>query len=324
MSKAQLSGLFDLLSSSFDVQADAEISIECNPDDINPSFCTAMSDVGATRISIGVQSFDSEKLKFLERDHRPEQIFTAVDTVKNYFDNFSLDLIFATQHEQLETWMSDLRQALQLNPNHLSTYELTVEKGTQFWNRRQRGMLTVPDEDFRADLYEATIDRLKKAGYEHYEISSFAHPGFHCRHNQTYWDGSGYLAFGASAARYVNGTRETNHRSTTRYMTLVEAGKSPVFESESVSVSTQLLERIAFGLRQLKGVNLSEVYSKFETVPASLLAEVDKALNRFRLHNLLEIDGAGHLKMTDRGILLYDSIASELLSVQRPDPSAKR
>ena len=314
LSAEQFRRLFDLVADSFDVHSDAEITIECNPDDINNDFYQSLRDVGANRISLGVQSFDDAKLKFLERDHSRQQIENAIEWAGKYFDNFSIDLIFATQGEQLENWLSDLRWAISHRPNHISTYELTIEKGTQFWNSQLHGSLVVPDEDRRAELYEATIETLTGAGFDHYEISSFARSGSRCRHNLTYWNGSEYLAFGASAARYVNSIRETNHRSASTYMKRVHSGESPVFESDSIAPRNRILERVAFGLRQLDGVCLKQIWRDVEMLDTGFKSNFKALLERLDSHKLVTINEK-LCRLTRRGLLVYDSIASEILSL---------
>ena len=304
LSVSQIQLLFELVEKTFKVHPDSEITVECNPDDISDKFCKTLKGVGASRISLGVQSFDDDKLKFLEREHSRMQIENAIEVVGEHFDNFSIDLIFAAQGERLDTWLSDLRSAISMQPQHISTYELTIEKGTRFWNSQHRGSLVVPGEELRAELYEATIETMLAAGFEHYEISSFAQSGFRCRHNLAYWDGSEYLAFGASAARYVNSVRETNHRSPTTYMKRVRAGETPVFESELISPDTQMLEKIAFGLRQLDGVCL----------PDDISGDLKKLLMRLNSHRLI-IESDKHLKLTRHGLMVYDSIAQEILSI---------
>ena len=315
LSATQLNQLLHTVETGFRVLPGAEITIECNPDDINDASCSGMRELGINRISLGVQSFNDAKLNLLEREHSREQIFTAIETIKRYFENFSMDLIFATQDEELDDWLSDLDTAIELSPPHLSTYELTIEKGTQFWNRQMHGLLRVPNEDVRADLYEATIDRAVSAGYEHYEISSFAKPGFQCRHNLSYWSGADYLAFGAGAARFVDGVRETNHRSTTAYLKSVISGKSPVFEQECVSPATQVLERVAFGLRQLDGIDFAVIREEVAAISNQFTHVFEDAIERLQSTRLLEISSGDVCRLTRRGLLLYDSIASELLSL---------
>ena len=166
----------------------------------------------------------------------------------------SLDLIFATPGETLDEWAADLEAAIALEPDHISTYGLTFERGTAFWTRRERGELAEVDEELQREMYALAIDRLTAAGYEHYEVSNFARPGRRSRHNQVYWSGDGYFAAGPGAARYVDGVRETNHRSTTTYLQRVLAGESPVAEREQLDAEARARELLVFGLRRIEGV----------------------------------------------------------------------
>ncbi|MCH5374758.1 MAG: radical SAM family heme chaperone HemW, partial [Planctomycetes bacterium] len=212
---------------------DCEFTVEANPSDLSHEKIDALLAVGTTRISLGVQSFDDEKLAILERDHRRRQALQAIDRCRQTFRSVSIDLIFATPRETLDVWREDLETAIRAGCDHMSTYSLTYEKGAAFWARRQRGELTAIDEELDRAMFEVAIDSLTSAGFEHYEVSNFARPGHRCRQNEVYWKGREYFAAGPGAARHVNGSRETNHRSTTTYLRRVLSGQSPVAERET-------------------------------------------------------------------------------------------
>jgi oxygen-independent coproporphyrinogen-3 oxidase len=270
-----------------------------------------LADAGLSRISLGVQSFDDHKLKLLERDHRAADISRAFGLARDYAQSVSLDLIFGTPGESLESWNSDLEAALQLAPDHVSTYGLTFEKGTDFGTRLDRGELEQLEEETEAQMYEAAIDRITSAGLQHYEVSNFARPGHRCRHNEAYWLGEPYYAVGPGAARYLDGRREMNHRSTTTYLRRVLAGESPIAETETLSAADSARERLVFGLRRLEGIDRAS----FETSTGQAInALVGDALQKHVRHGLLEDDGH-RIRLTRRGLLVSDSIWPDFLRV---------
>jgi oxygen-independent coproporphyrinogen-3 oxidase len=217
--------------------------------------------------------------------------------------------MFAAPNETLNDWQRDLRTAVELGPQHISTYGLTYEKGTRFWGELNKNRLREVDDELQCAMYEWTIDELTGAGYEHYEISNFARPGYRCRHNETYWRGQPYFAVGPGASRYVNRRRETNHRSTSTYLRRVLAGESPVVEAEQLNAEDRARERLVFGLRLLEGVNVDEFAIQTGISPETLAGEV---IARYRELGLLE-QTDGNLRLTRAGLLLSDSLWPELL-----------
>ena len=231
-----------------------ELSVEANPADVDDALLAQLAQLGVNRISLGGQSFDRDKLKLLERDHSPEQLTEAISIARRHIASVSVDLIFGLPGETLAIWQRDLDTALALAPDHISTYGLTFERGTAFWSRLAKGNLTRIDEETEGAMYAAAIDTLASAGFQHYEVSNFARPGHRCRHNEIYWAGGGYWAAGPGAARFVDGRRETNHRSTTTWLRRVLAGTSPVAESETLPPRDRARELLVFGMRRMAGV----------------------------------------------------------------------
>ena len=309
----QLQRLAAIVAQRFTLAPDAEVSAECNPSDIDREKLAALLKLGVNRISLGVQSLNADKLKRLERDHSPDAATRAVELAKAEVGNVSMDLIFAAPQETYQQWQTDLANALALQPDHLSTYELTYEKGTQFWNRLQRGGLAVADEDLRADMYEHAIEQLNRggqAGWQQYELSSFATDGHQCRHNQSYWNGNDYLAFGPGASRFVDGVRSTNHQSTLTYMKRLEAGQSPTAQTEQLSGVAAARERLVVGMRLLRGVNLAEL-------EAMTGVALDRTLPQATRKLLIESDliaiTDGVCRLTRRGIMVSDGVAEAIL-----------
>ena len=234
----------------------------------------------------------------------------AVGLAKANVSSVSMDLIFAAPDETLQQWQTDLANALALQPDHLSTYELTYEKGTQFWNRLQRGGLKLTDEDLRADMYEHARQRLSKDDWQQYELSSFSKNGHQCRHNQSYWNGDDYYAFGPGASRFITGTRTTNHQSTLTYMKRLEAGESPTDQTEQLTGIAAARERLVVGMRMLRGVNVKQLQASFgisfdEILPAVTREPLIEA-------NLIEIS-ADVCRLTHRGVMVSDGVAAAIL-----------
>ncbi len=286
-----------------------EFSVEANPADLNAEMVSLLAGAGVTRISLGAQSFNADKLKLLERDHAPADIARFVDLVRQRGMVVGLDLIFAAPGETLESWRDDLRRALTLQPNHVSTYGLTFERGTSFWSRLTKGDLGRLDESLEAQMYAAAIDTLTAAGLEHYEVSNFAQPGFRCRHNETYWLGAPYFAAGPGAARYIDGRRESNHRSTTTYIRRMLAGESPVAESEQLAPEDRARELLVFGLRRLEGVKRDWF---LQQSGFSLDAIGGNVLRQYIEQELLTDDGQT-VRLTRRGLFISDAMWPKLL-----------
>jgi oxygen-independent coproporphyrinogen-3 oxidase len=286
-----------------------EWTAEANPSDVTERMIETLAELGVTRLSIGAQSFRPEKLRLLERDHEPGDIAKALRLPRSAGMQVSLDLIFATPGETLSDWHDDLEAALALEPDHISTYGLTFERGTAFWTRRLSGRLEEVDEGLQREMYALSIDVLTAAGFEHYEVSNFARPGCRSRHNETYWSGAGYFAYGPGAARYIDGVRETNHRSTTTYLRRMLAGKSPVAESEKLSPEASARELLVFGLRRIEGVSRREFA---EQTGAAVDDLVGPTLRKFVGLGLLDDDGE-RIRLTREGLFVSDAIWPEML-----------
>lgn len=286
-----------------------EFSVEANPLDLDDETVAILAAEGVTRVSVGGQSFQSEKLRILERDHSGEAIAAAIERLRGKKIAVALDLIFGAPGEKLDGWESDLATAVRLAPDHLSTYGLTFERGTTFWNRQARGELSPAGEELERDMYELAIDRLASEGFEHYEVSNFARPGARCRHNEVYWMGEEYFAAGPGAARYVGGVRELNHRSTTTWLRRLMAGESPVVERETLSPRERARELLVFALRRLEGVKrswfvLRSGFAVEELVGEPLLDFVERGLL---------LDDGQTVRLSRAGLLVSDAIWSRFL-----------
>jgi oxygen-independent coproporphyrinogen-3 oxidase len=316
LSPPQLRRLLDLVRRWFPTAAGHEFSVEANPRDLDEAETMGaerlhvLTTGGVTRVSLGAQSFEPAKLRLLERDHDAATIRRAAEAVRRRGLQVSLDLIFGTPGETNEAWQRDLDAAVELGPDHLSTYGLTFEKGTAFWTRRNRGELQSLDEERERALYLATIDRLTATGFEHYEVSNFARPGRRCRHNEVYWAARGYYAAGPGAARYVEGRRESNHRSTTTWLAKIRQGQSPVDEAETLSPEHRAREALVLGLRQLvDGIEPRSFAEEFGYDPRTLGGD---ELTRLIATGMID-DRDGRLRLTREGLLIADWIWGRLL-----------
>jgi oxygen-independent coproporphyrinogen III oxidase len=291
------------------LRAGGEFTIEANPGTLDADKVAVLGDHGVTRVSLGAQSFHPALLRVLERDHRPADVPRAVERVRKRIPQLSLDLIFGTPGQTLEDWKTDLHLALELEPDHVSTYGLTYEKGTRLWKQRQQRQIHPMNEEAELDLYRCAIDTLEAAGFEHYEISSFARPGMRCRHNQVYWANEAYFGFGMGAARYILGRREVNSRDLHAYLKRTLAGQSAVFQSETLEPLERARETIALQLRRREGIERRAFRLQTD---CDLDGLAGCAIERQVKLNLLSDDGQT-VCLTREGKYVADSLMEQLL-----------
>lgn len=237
----------------------AEISSEGNPGTVDVPKFRAMRRAGFNRLSLGAQSFLDSDLMTLGRVHRSSDIERAVQAAREAgFENLNLDLMFALPDQSQHGWRRNLDRALQLAPEHLSLYCLTIEQNTAFYKLNQRGMLRLPDDEQQVSMYEHCLRRTEGAGYRQYEISNFAKPGFECKHNICYWNGEEYVGYGPGAVGSVDTgsgrVRYTNLKGPAGYCEAVESGQAIAFESETLGEREIRIERIMLGLRMNRGL----------------------------------------------------------------------
>lgn len=298
----------------------SEFSIESTPDSLTSEKVAVLAAHGVTRVSIGVQSFHPELLTALDRQHTLSQIPRAVEIVRRHGLDLSLDLIFAAPGSTVETWKSDLLSALAFTPSHISTYGLTYEKGTPLWKERHRGTVHPVGEDDELAMYETAIDCLTTFGFEHYEISNFARPGFRCRHNERYWANEAYYGFGVGAARYVEGVRELNTRDTRSYIQKVLSGDSPTFQSERLNNKDRAFETIGTQLRRAEGIDRNR-FREQTTFDLDLLVG-DRLISL--MNNGLLADRGSCVCLTRRGFCVADGVIEELMKANGDDSGILR
>ena len=301
--------LFALLRDRLRPTSDAEVSLEANPLDVTAEFVAAARDCGVTRVSLGGQSLDAATLRALDRDHEPDDVRRAVGRLQDAGLAVSLDLMTAAPGQSLAAVERDLAAAAALSPEHVSVYCLTWEQGTAFAAARRRGELAEVPEDLERAMFEAAIDRLEAAGYEHYEVSNFARPGRRCRHNEAYWDCRPWEAVGPGAARFDGRTRITNHRSTTTWMTRVLAGEDCSGDVDAMSIEDAARERLVVGLRRRDGVDRAAFRA---ASGCDLDAVAGPAVARWVAAGLAT-DLGPHIRLTRAGLLVSDTLWADVL-----------
>ena len=309
LSAAQLDRLLTSIHRWLPLQPDGEWSIEANPDTNDDDKVAVLADHGVTRVSLGAQSFQSHLLTVLDRRHIPSQVGQAVERVRRRIASVSLDLIFGAPSQTETEWRADIAKALALEPDHLSTYGLTYEKGTPLWKQRERGHVRPLSEDAELALYDIAIDALEAAGFEHYEISSFARAGRRCRHNEVYWANEAYFGFGMGAARYVRGRRELNTRDLKMYIRKVLSGEAATFQSEELPPEERARETMAVQLRRVEGINRAGFHSQ---TGFTLEATASAALPSLIEQGLLVEEGS-RVRLTRQGKYVADAVIERLL-----------
>ncbi len=312
LSGNDLERIFNAISRRFSITEGAEITLEANPDDIRPDYLSALRDLPINRISMGIQSFRPEDLRLLNRRHDREQAIRAVELCQAHgFTNLSIDLIYGLPGQTPEAWEENLRQAIRLGTPHLSAYHLTYEEGTALYKRLQAGQVEPVDEEVSVTLFHILTERMAEAGFQHYEISNFARPGFHARHNSAYWIGKPYLGLGPSAHSYNRTSREWNVASLPLYLRGIESGQ-PATERETLDLSTRYNDFIITGLRTMWGISLDKLRTEFGE---ALLAYCQKQARPYIQRGLLRQEN-DRLALSQAGILLSDGIMSELMYIK--------
>jgi oxygen-independent coproporphyrinogen III oxidase len=286
-----------------------EFTVEANPGTLSKEKVDILADHGVNRISLGAQSFHPRLLQRLERDHAPADVPRSIDLVRTRIAQVSLDLIFGIPGESLSQWDQDLRQAIGLGPDHISTYGLTYEKGTRLWKQRQQGEIHALGEDSELAMYAHALNVLAESGFEQYEISSHAQPGHRCKHNQVYWANEAYFGFGMGAARYVNGRRETNSRNLRTYLCRALAGQPATFQSETLCDEERARETLALNLRRMDGVNRLQFFGQTGFDLDDLARPV---IDQHLALGLLIEDGVG-VRLSRQGVYVADAVLQSFL-----------
>ncbi len=307
---SQIKRLLDACFTSFAIDEDAEITMEANPGTLNQEQLHGIHAAGINRLSMGAQSFDATLLETLGRIHTPEEITQAVEFARAAgFTSINIDFMFGLPGQTMQHWKETLESALALRPEHLSLYSLIIEEGTPFRTWVDEGRITPGDEDLCADMYEYADERLREAGYENYEISNWALPGHHSRHNLTYWQNLPYIGMGAGAYSTFGGRRFSNIREPLEYIKAVNAQRLPEADSEQVEREQEMAETAFLAMRTAMGLHLPTFAQRFSQPFAQFVGD---RLQPVEEAGLLEHED-DWLRLSKRGRLLGNEVFLRLL-----------
>lgn len=294
--------IYDCFGSSFE-----EVTIECNPDDITLSYAKTLKKY-ANRISLGIQTFNNDQLKLINRRHNAEEAIKAVNIIKEMgISNISIDLIFGFPKETLVDWLFDINQAIKLDVQHVSAYSLMFEEGTKLYHLLQKEKIEQISEDLSVEMYDVLIDKLSEAGLAQYEISNFAKPGFESRHNSSYWNETPYLGVGPSAHSYNLSTRSWNVSNVSQYVKSISKGILPL-EEEQIDEITRYNDLITTALRTKEGIHLNTLQEDYVQYLLEQSSDFIKEGTMIKTSD-------NRLALTRKGYYISDAIMAELIKV---------
>jgi oxygen-independent coproporphyrinogen III oxidase len=308
LSFIELEILFNAIHKHYRVEDNPEITLEANPDDLTPEKLRELAAIGVNRLSIGIQSFDEQVLRFLNRAHTAQDALQCVANARAAgISNISIDLINSIPGQGDELLKKNLAMAIALKPEHISAYSLTVEEKTVFGRWASHGKLTAMEEDLSATQFELVMNSLQEHGYQHYEISNYCLPGFESKHNTSYWQQRKYLGVGPSAHSFDGKSRQFNVSNNYAYMNALRAGKIP-FERELLTPENKINEYIFTSLRTDRGCSLAYLVTQYDYDLMKMNASYIYQLTEKNLIRLFE----NKIVLTTAGKLLADKISSDL------------
>ena len=306
-----LQQICDTIYTNHKVNKNAEVTIECNPDDLTPEFLDKLKKLPFNRISMGIQSFDDTQLKRLGRRHNADKARQAVQNARIAgYNNISIDLMFALPGSTAQSWRNDLESAIALKPDHLSAYNLMYEEGTALYKSLMKGEFNELSEEENIEQFRMLIEKMKEAEYRHYEISNFAIPGKESRHNSSYWNDTIYIGCGAAAHSYNGVSREWNIADTKEYIKGIESGKR-IYEIENLTEEEQYNDTILTRLRTADGIPLEWMKNRFCNKLNDYMQKA--AEKQIAYGNLKNENGA--LSLTEKGIFISDAVIRELIYI---------
>lgn len=284
-----------------------EVTMEVNPDDVTNDLAETISALHINRVSMGAQTFDDNRLKFLNRRHKSFQVERAIDILHEHgVGNISIDLMFGFPGQTCDSWKEDVRRAISLDIQHISAYSLMYEEGTRLYRMLKENMIKEIDEEVSLNMYNELINILCGAGYEHYEISNFAKKGYRALHNSSYWHDIPYLGLGAAAHSYNIKSRQWNVSDINKYIESISHDTVP-FTFESIDADTHYNDIVTTELRTSEGIDLSRLDDKY-------VQYIVKQAARHVADKTVDIND-GHLKLTREGLYISDMIMSDLMKV---------
>lgn len=306
----QIADIMDTIKKHYDVEDSAEISVEANPGTLNYNKLKRYYSSGINRLSMGLQACQNTLLKTLGRIHNFEDYLRNVEEARGIgFLNINTDLMFSLPGQSEDDLKKCLEKIVLLDIPHISAYSLIVEEGTPFNDWVKDKTIVLPDEETQLEMYHSTIEYLKEKGYEHYEISNFARPGFQCKHNMVYWHNKQYIGLGAGSHSYFNKERFSNVNDIEEYTHLVEDGKIPLENRIGLSIKDEISETMFLGLRLMEGISVKKFIERFKVSPFQIYK---KQIKKFSAQGLLEYDEAS-IKLTQKGIDISNVVFQELL-----------
>lgn len=311
LDEAELTQLFLYINNVYDVDRNAEITMECNPDDITPEFTNMLNRLPINRVSMGAQTFADSRLRLLHRRHNSDEVKHAVKLLREAgIKNISIDLMFGFPDESLSQWKEDISAALALNVEHISAYSLMYEEDTPLWKMLDTGKVKEIDEELSLTMFKELVCQLTDAGYEHYEISNFARPGYRSRHNSSYWHQVPYIGLGAAAHSFDLNSRQWNVANLKLYIEEINNGIIPM-EREELDNDTTFNDIITTALRTSDGIDLNAMETRLgKRYRNTLISAAGKHIEQ----GLLEIRH-DRLRLTAEGIFISDMVMSDLMIV---------
>ena len=307
LSSDQLATILAMATTTFGLSPDAEVTVEAHPESVTRDSLTHLRQSGFTRLSFGAESMDQTELNRVGRPGSPGSTIATMAVAREAgFTNINLDLMYGLPGQTLESWATSLRHTIELDPNHLSCYALTIEEGTSLKTAIQRGLVPANDEELQNRMEDLAEEILSQAGYERYEISNYCRPGFASRHNRLHWTGGHYLGIGPSAQSYLGGRRFGNVSDLRAYNAALKDGRLPASESDRLTQADESCERLVFGLRLIDGISLSQT-------GALSFPELTQGVDKLLAEELLERQG-DVVRLTTRGRRYADTVAVSLMA----------
>ena len=311
LNDTQLRNLLTSVTKYFDVTTTKEFTIEANPGDLTENKLHIMQEFGVNRLSMGVQTFNDRLLKKIGRKHTVKDVDDTLNFLaKNHFDNVSIDLIYALPGQTQQDFDETLKQALSYDLPHYSMYSLILENKTMFMNWVRKGRLELPSQEEEAGMFALAMDAMRQKGYEQYEVSNFAKPGFQSQHNLVYWNNEYYFGFGAGASGYVDKVRYKNHGPIQHYLNPLRNQQLPILSEESLDQKARMEEEMFLGLRKAQGVSIARFNEKFGVDFHQIYGEVLPSLIEKGWLNITEDD---YIQLTQEGLFLGNEVFEEFL-----------
>jgi oxygen-independent coproporphyrinogen-3 oxidase len=299
--------IINTIEKYWDISDNAEISFEANPDDLKPEYIDKLAKSKINRLSIGIQSFNDDELKFMNRRHNSQEAIRAINLAQEKaFDNISIDLIYGLPNSNIKTWEKSLNKAFELNIQHISAYHLSIEENTVFAFKKSKSLIKEIDENLSFEQYKLLKKMSKEHGFINYEVSNFAIQDYHSKHNSNYWKQNEYLGIGPSAHSYNMESRYWNVNNNKSYLEYIEKN-SLNFESEKLSDIDRYNEYIMCSLRTIWGIDTNYIFSMFSD---NIYQQFKEIINKYKDTDLMENYDKSKFRLTEKGIFISNELIS--------------